>query len=150
MLKSIVALSKQLSIGPQPNEKLLERIADKGFKTVINLTNKGEYGQILSPEEEEKQVKELGMKYVHMPVSMARLKAADVEQVYETVMAQEGPVFLHCRVGQRSGPLGLICYGLKKKLTSKKVFERADKLGLEWNAPFLTSVIETHLKAEVA
>ena len=145
MISDPVKISKHITIGPQPSEEQLEKLASRGFKTVVNLCKKGELGQQFSPEEEGEKVESLGMHYVHIPVSMNNLKDELVDRFYSELTDSDIPIFVHCRIGQRSGVFGLLYHALRKEITPDQVFKRAEKLGVSPNAPILRSFIESYL-----
>ena len=97
-----IALSKHITVGPQPDAVIFERLASQGFATIINLTKKGELHQILSPEDAEKIAEENGMAYHSFPVSLSNLKDNKIHDFCSLVQGSEKPVYIHCRIGQRS------------------------------------------------
>lgn len=51
----------------------LQEIKQQGFKSVVNLRTAEKDDTPLSPQEEGEIVKELGMEYLHLPVSRENL-----------------------------------------------------------------------------
>ena len=145
MLSTSVRISKFLSVGPQPGEEELKDLAKKGFRTIINLSKKGELNQKLSPEQEGEKAKELGLSYVHLPVSLASLKDEDAENFLQLFSDNPEPVYVHCRIGQRAVPLALIRYAMQKDIDWEKAVQKADKLGIPLDAPILVSFIKGYL-----
>lgn len=98
-------VSERVVTGGQPEESLLKQAPDLGFDTVINLRTAGEM-----TFDEASLVQELGMTYVHIPVSgggdltpenAAKLKAA--------LDASQGQALVHCASGRRvSGLMAMI------------------------------------------
>ncbi len=146
MIHSPIRLSDKITVGPQPAASDLKDLAEKGFKTVINLSKKGELGQELKPAEEGEEVEALGMAYCHMPLSLTSVKSEHIEEFCREVGEAKTPVYVHCRIGQRSGPFSLIYYAIKRKLSPEQALKRAEKLGIRCSAPMLTSLISNFLK----
>jgi uncharacterized protein (TIGR01244 family) len=90
-----------LATAGQPSPEALKRLKALGFKTVINLRTEGE-----TTIDEEKLVREQGLRYVWVPLTSATLTAKDVDAVAAVLddPAAE-PVLLHCTVANRAGGL---------------------------------------------
>ncbi len=149
MLDAPLKISRRLTIGIQPSDEKIESLADSGYKTVINLSKKGELGQALTPEEEGKLVNEHGMTYIHLPMSLSNLKDKQIDEVCTALADAKQPVYLHCRVGQRAVPLGFIYHALRKKLSTPTLLEKAEKLGIDWHAPMLLDTVTRYLGKKV-
>lgn len=145
-LKKPVRLGKTIVIGPAPTVEMLERLADGGCKSVFNLSRKGELNQPLNPEAEGSAVEDLGMSYIHLPVTLSTVKDAQVEEFCQLMEDAERPVYVHCRIGQRAVPFSLIYHALKRELTPEKLFQKAEKMGISAEAPFIRSLIAKHVK----
>jgi uncharacterized protein (TIGR01244 family) len=101
-----VSVGDDMFIGGQPTEKALRELKAKGVTTVVNLR---------MPEEMEKVgfdeaalVKELGMKYVHIPMRGTASnpygpKALDTFAA--AMAAADGKVLLHCTIAWRASHL---------------------------------------------
>ena len=145
-IEKVLKLSKTLSVGPAPTAEMIETLAERGYKSVINLSKKGELNQPMSPEEEGTAVKESGMSYIHHPVTLSSVKDEQIAEFCEMVDKAEGPIYVHCRIGQRAIPFGLICHALRKKLSTEKLLKRAEKLGIKWDVPFIRDLVLKYLK----
>ena len=145
MLRKPIKISKNITVGPQVDATELEALAGKGFKTIVNLCKKGEFEQKLSPEEEAEQAKAVGLNYVHLPVSVSNWKHDHFDTMMDELSGCEKPIYLHCLMGQRSAPFGLLFYAIKKNLAPEQLMSKAEKLGFDWNAPVLRTFIESYL-----
>ncbi len=145
MIQSPIKVSEKLTVGSQPSEELLQQLADSGFKSVINLSRKGELDQIFQPEEEGEIVANLGMKYLHVPISLSNVKDTDIAEFCAAMENTPSPVYVHCRIGQRSGPLSLIYHAMRRKLSAEKVLEKGERLGLKWSAPMIANIVQQYL-----
>lgn len=88
--------------GAQPSDKALELMAQDGVKTIIDLRMNGS-----GTENEEATTNHLGMKYVHIPMTLMTPNAQQVSQFLSIVNTPSNlPVFIHCRQGaDRTGTL---------------------------------------------
>jgi tyrosine-protein phosphatase SIW14 len=88
--------------GGQPSDKALALMAKDGFKTIIDLRMNGS-----GTENEEATTKHLGMKYVHIPMTLLTPNAQQVSQFLSIVNTPSNlPAFVHCRQGaDRTGTL---------------------------------------------
>jgi protein tyrosine phosphatase (PTP) superfamily phosphohydrolase (DUF442 family) len=88
--------------GGQPSNKALELMAKDGVKTIIDLRMTGS-----GTEDEEAATNHLGMKYVHIPMTLLTPNAQQVSQFLSIVNTPSNlPVFIHCRQGaDRTGTL---------------------------------------------
>jgi uncharacterized protein (TIGR01244 family) len=89
-----------LATAGQPSPEAIGKLADVGFKTVVNLRMESEEGV----PEEGQAVRELGLGYVHVPISPATFSLEDVEAVASVLDdAGQAPVLLHCASANRVG-----------------------------------------------
>jgi uncharacterized protein (TIGR01244 family) len=100
-----VKINDDVTVGGQPTEGQLAGLARAGFRAVVNLRTAGEQDQPLSPEAEGKEVRALGMAYLHLPVSTKDLKAEQVDEFRRELADLPKPAFVHCYVGIRAGAL---------------------------------------------
>jgi uncharacterized protein (TIGR01244 family) len=94
-------------IGGQPTEKALRELKALGVTTVVNLRTPPEMGRI--GFDEEKLVKELGMKYVYLPSRSGQADFAyspnQLRKFTEAMMSADGKVLLHCTIAWRASHL---------------------------------------------
>src|SRR6185436_3421521 len=99
-------VGEDVFIGGQPTEKALRDLRAKGVTTVVNLRMPEEMAQI--GFDEAALVKELGMRYVHIPMNGTPEnpfgpKALDT---FAAAMASaDGKVLLHCTIAWRASHL---------------------------------------------
>lgn len=118
------AISQQVSVGEQPRESDLEELKKDGVATVVNLRVAGEDAP-LTPAEERRLAEKLGLQYHHLPISLDKLDAAQVKELREILGNSQGPVFVHCGMGQRACSLSLAASGVD----ADSIFEQARELG---------------------
>jgi uncharacterized protein (TIGR01244 family) len=118
------AISQKVSVGEQPRQSDLEELKKDGVTTVVNLRVAGE-DTSLTPAEERTLAEKLGLQYHHLPISLDKLDAAQVKELREILRGSQGPVFVHCGMGQRACSFSLAASGVD----TDSIFERAGELG---------------------
>ncbi len=89
--------------GGQPSEEEIERVAQAGYRTVVNLRTEGEHGTW----DEKPVVTGLGMRYISIPVAGADgINVENARKLGEVVDDEElRPLFVRCGSGNRIGAL---------------------------------------------
>ena len=92
-------VNDQLITGGQPTEEQLQAVAERGFRTVINLAP---ISPRYSLEDEDGLVRSLGMQYHHIPVEWDNPTAGDFS-IFEALMQAQpaGKTFIHCAANFR-------------------------------------------------
>lgn len=89
-----------LAVAGQPTPETLARLAELGFRTVVNLRTDGESGV----PEERPLIEGQGLLYVQVPVTPESFSQADVDAVARVVDdPAAAPVLLHCSSSNRVG-----------------------------------------------
>ncbi len=119
----------------QPTREALGRLAQEGFRAVVNLRMAGEQDQPLSPQAEGEVVRQAGLAYVHISVAGAGWKPEQVNGFREELSKLPGPVLVHCASGKRSGAFAMLHVASQEKLTGEDTLVQAKKLGFDWVGP---------------
>ena len=101
-----VSVGDDMFIGGQPTEKALRELKAKGVTTVVNLRMPEEMAQV--GFDEAALAKELGIKYVHIPMRGTAENPYGPKQLdtFTTAMASaDGKVLLHCTIAWRASHL---------------------------------------------
>jgi uncharacterized protein (TIGR01244 family) len=101
-----VSVGDDMFIGGQPTEKALRDLRARGVTTVVNLRMPEEMAQI--GFDEAALVKELGMKYVHIPMRGSAENPFGPKQLdtfAAAMAAADGKVLLHCTIAWRASHL---------------------------------------------
>jgi protein tyrosine/serine phosphatase len=114
--------------GGQPGREGFEYLKKKGIKTIINL--RMENG-------EESVVKELGMNYVHIPISLkvwSKIPDHAIERYFKVLSDPSNyPIFFHCRRGaDRTGALAGFYRIAFQDWEAKKAYNEARSVGMRW------------------
>jgi protein tyrosine phosphatase (PTP) superfamily phosphohydrolase (DUF442 family) len=96
---NFLQLSETIATSGQPTEKQLELISQAGYEVVLNL---GLIDAEYSLKDEAGIVRDLGLKYVHIPVAWEDPKGEDYKD-FVSVMEKyhEKMVFVHCAANMR-------------------------------------------------
>jgi uncharacterized protein (TIGR01244 family) len=114
------AISQKVSVGGQPRVFDLEELRKNGVKTVVNLRVTGENSP-LTPVEERVLAERLGFQYHHLPLSLDDPTPAQVKELREILQNSQGPVYVHCGMGQRACSISLAASGVE----ADSIFERS-------------------------
>lgn len=113
--------------GGQPTEAHLEALAQRGFRTVLDLRAPGEP----RPYDEPEAVRRLGLEYVNIPVTPDTL-ADDTFGRFRELMRDRAkrPVVIHCASGNRVGVLLIPYLVLDEGKGIEEAIEAAVEAGL--------------------
>ena len=101
-----VSVGDDMFIAGQPTEKALRDLRAKGVTTIVNLRMPGEMARV--GFDEAALAKELGMRYVHIPMSGAPANPFGPKELdtFAAAMASaDGKVLLHCTIAWRASHL---------------------------------------------
>lgn len=104
--EKFVSVGDDVFIGGQPTEKGLRELRAKGVTTVVNLRMPEEMSRVAF--DEGALAKELGMKYVHIPMRGTAANPYGPKQLdafAAALDAADGKVLLHCTVAWRASHL---------------------------------------------
>ncbi|HLG13109.1 MAG TPA: protein tyrosine phosphatase family protein [Blastocatellia bacterium] len=139
-------VNEQFCTGGQPRLEHLARLKADGVKVILNLRTPGEY----RADEEEAKAKELGLKYLNIPVVYRDPKEEQADEFLKVLDDPANrPVFIHCTAAIRVGAFWMIRRVLRDGWTVEAAEEEAGKIGLR-GAPhlveFARAYIEKHRK----
>lgn len=140
-IRNFLQVNKEFCTGGQPRLEHLEKLKADGVKAIINLRPTGEH----RAAEEEAKAKEVGLRYINIPVVYAEPKDSDVDEFLKvTDDPANRPAFVHCAAGIRVGAFWLIRRVVRDGWTFEKAEEEAAKVGLV-NAPHLTEFARKYI-----
>ena len=147
-ISNFLKINTEFCSGGQPTLAQLAEIKAQGITAVINLRTVGENG--FDAPAEEAEVKKLGMKYFHIPVSnQAGPKDEQADEFLKiTDDAKNRPVFIHCGSANRVGAFFMIRRVLRDGMTFDAAKAEATKIGLRSAQleEFAKQYIEKHKK----
>lgn len=143
-MNNCIQLNESISVGGQPTVEELDELSKQGFRAVLNLREQSEQGG-LSPDEEGEKVRELGMIYAHVPVSMKALNDEVVRRMHEVLAELPAPVFVHCAQGKRAGAVAMMHTATVEGMTGEETLQKAGELGFECDPPKLAEFIKSYV-----
>jgi protein tyrosine phosphatase (PTP) superfamily phosphohydrolase (DUF442 family) len=125
-----VVVNESVARGGQPSGAGFRNLASAGFRTVVDLQEKGSRSK-----EEKHLVEALGMKYVNVP--MKGMKTPEEKQISKALKAlldqKAGPVFIHCKRGADRTGVVLACYRMEHDgWGNSEALQEARDLGMYW------------------
>ncbi|MBZ5498560.1 MAG: protein tyrosine phosphatase family protein [Acidobacteriia bacterium] len=145
-LPNYVELSSLIGTGGQPDETGMKQLAEKGYKCIINLRTSGEAVDLAA---EEKQARQLGLRYYMVPFS-GKEPSEEQALAFNALMSalKEEKVFVHCTIGARVATLMTIYFALEQGMSPDAAEQQAWKIGLRIPEllEFSKRVIEHHKK----
>ncbi len=131
------SVGDDLFIGGQPTEKALRELRAKGVTTVINLRMPEELTQI--GFDEAALIKELGMRYVHIPMRGSAENPygpKELDRFADALASADGKVLLHCTVAWRASHLWAAYLIRDRQVPVATAVEQARKINLRDDQPF--------------
>ncbi len=126
-LPNYCEISPKLGGGGQPTEPGFRILAEKGYRTIVNLRAEGE----IDLAAEEKLITGLGLKYVAFPFVVKDAKEEQAIQFMKLLDGLKGEkVYVHCHSGNRVGSLVLVDLVLQEGMEREKAEQIAAKVGL--------------------
>jgi uncharacterized protein (TIGR01244 family) len=142
-----IPISDALTIGRQPSEEELRALAEAGFRAVVNLRGEDEDDQPLSPQDEGKFVKQMGLKYVHLPVATDHLQLQQVDRFHQELENLPEPVFVHCDTADRAGAFALMHVAVEEGWSGEQTLKKAEEIGYQCNLPEIRRFIAGFLRS---
>jgi len=126
-----VSVGDDMFIGGQPTERALRELRAKGVTTVVNLRMPEEMAQI--GFDEAALVKELGMKYVHIPMRGSAENPygpKELDTFAATMASSDGKVLLHCTIAWRASHLWAAYLIRERKMPVETVLSQTRSINL--------------------
>ncbi len=123
-------VNERLYRGAQPRRGGIQRLAQLGIKTIINLRADDERAHT-----EEREARDAGLQYFNVPFRrLGRPTNEQVERVLLIINAPENqPVFVHCQRGaDRTGTIIAIYRIIHDGWTSERAKAEANRYGMRW------------------
>jgi len=143
-IRNFLQVTPEFCTGGQPRIEHFAKLKADGVKAVLNLRQPSEH----RAEEEQVAVKQAGLKYFNIPVSVGDPRDEQVAEFLKiTDDPSNRPMFIHCTAAVRVGAFWMIRRVLRDGWTVDAAREEARKVGLT-TAPhleaFASGYIERH------
>jgi len=127
-IPNYVELLPRIGTGGQPTEEGMKLLAEKGYKSIINIRSSSEQFDMAG---EEKLAMQLGLRYYMVPF-VAREPSEAQALAFNALMSalRDNKVFVHCGSGNRVGSLMMIYLALEEAMPADKAEQEAKKVGL--------------------
>ncbi len=126
-IKNFLWVNEEICTGGQPTMGELEKLKQDGVRAVINLRRPSEY----NAEEEAAKARELGLRYISIPVDTSDPGDAQAEQFLKaTDDPVNRPAFIHCASANRVGAFWMIRRVLRDRWSVEKAEDEAKKIGM--------------------
>ncbi len=126
-IKNFLRVNEQICTGGQPTMAELEKLKQEGVRAIINLRRPSEY----NAEEEAAKARELGLRYINIPVDSSDPKDAQVDEFLKvTDDPANRPAFIHCHSANRVGAFWMIRRVLRDGWSVEKAEDEAKKIGM--------------------
>jgi uncharacterized protein (TIGR01244 family) len=126
-----VSVGNDMFIGGQPTEKALRELRAKGVTTIVNLRMPEEMARV--GFDEAALAKELGMRYVHIPMRGSPENPYGPKQLDSFAAAMtsaDGKVLLHCTVAWRASHLWAAYLIRERKVPAATAVAQARQINL--------------------
>lgn len=140
-------ISDDVTVGPQPSEAELRRLAGEGFQSVVNFRTDGEEDQPLSPSAEGDKVRAEGLEYLNLPVSMESMGPELVDQFRQKYADLPKPIFAHCKSGKRAGAMVMMHTAVERGMSGEETLKQAEQMGFECDQPELKDLVKNYVDA---
>ena len=119
-------VTESLAIGNVISPEELSEIAQKGYRTIIDLCTRADENQ-MNPEE----VRKLGFEYISVPVDRQNLTPETLPEFMQAVDGATQPIYTRCMSGLRAGVMLLLTLASRENWTEQQYLERRQALGLQ-------------------
>ncbi len=119
---------EDIATAGQPEEEHLKRLAEAGYKAVVDLRTPEEDRGLDEPE----AARQAGMEYVNIPVGHEDVEDETFERFRELMKDPERrPVLVHCSSANRVGALLIPYFVLDEEKSTEKAVKIASEVGLK-------------------
>ena len=127
-MQNEIRVNDQLTVAGQPLAEEFRQIAQRGFKSVLNLRSSDEEGFL---KVEPQRVEEAGLRYAHIPVKASSINDDLTHRVLQEIRQTPKPALIHCRSGLRSGAMTMMFVALENGLGPQEALRKAGELGFD-------------------
>jgi len=120
------AINASIAVGSDAQPEALKNIAQKGYKTVIDLCTAAEGNQL-----DESEVKGLALEYVSVPISPKNLSRETLEAFKQAIHTSPQPTYVRCASALRAGVFSLLALAEQEGWSEAKYLEQFQSLGID-------------------
>lgn len=132
----VIELTPGIHVGmSQPDRLDFARLAEQGYRTIIDLRSETEE-HLLSPTEEKEAALMEGMNYRHFPLTVANLDTDTADRFRQVLEDAETPVLVHCKAGIRCTAFSMMHVATAQNFSAQETLRQAAEMGFDCNSPF--------------
>lgn len=120
--------SGDIYFGGQPTREALEAAPLRGIKMVVNIRSDKEVAAL--GYDEPTLVRQLGMKYVAIPVTPSTFATHQADRLKETLIQTSGPVLIHCASSNRVGAVWALYLNHHRNVPVEEAIALGRKAGM--------------------
>lgn len=142
----VLCVSEDVVLGAQPSDEAFSKLAEQGFRAVLNLRTAAEGADL---KREAELVQRAGMRYISIPIASNAPDPSKVEDFIRAVKDESNhPMLIHCGSANRASALWMIYRVLEQGWTEERALEEAKEAGLTNPAliKFARDYIASHKK----
>lgn len=132
-------------IGPAPDKACLAGLAAAGLRSILDLREEGEPGQVLSPNVAASWARAEALEPLRAPISRSVLQPGSVDRFLRQLARAPRPVYVHSGTGRRAVSLLAIHLALEQDLSADEALERLAARGLDPAAHALRRFTQTEV-----
>lgn len=126
-MDTIRKINNELTIAGQIDSEELKKLADEGYKSVLNLRSPDEMG-FQSSEQLYAQL--LGLHYANLPIKLTEINSLNTVQVFQKIVELPKPTVIHCDSSVRAIAMVLMYLATRQGMSLEQAFKQAENLGL--------------------
>ena len=135
-----------ISAGGQLSRTDIDRLAREGFRSILNLSEEGEPGQLLSPNVEATWAHANAMEHGRASVSVDHLNSHWMDRFLEALDELPRPVYVHSETGRRAVAFLIIKMALDRHLSADQALREARSLGMECGLEALNRFVRAEVE----
>ncbi|MCI0491162.1 MAG: protein tyrosine phosphatase family protein [Blastocatellia bacterium] len=137
---NLLCINENFAAAGQPSEQAFGKIAENGYRSVLNLRTESE----IDLTRERELVEKAGMRYISIPVAGNALKPELADQFLSAVKdTANHPMMIHCGSANRVGAFFMIYRVVEQGWPEDKALEEATQIGLR--SPALKKFAEDYI-----
>lgn len=126
-MDTIKKINNELAIAGQIAPEELKKLADAGYKSVLNLRSPDEQG---FQDSEQLYTQLLGLHYANLPTKLTEINPQMALQVFQKIAEMPKPTLIHCDSAVRAIAMVLMYIATKQGMSLEEAFKQAENLGL--------------------
>jgi len=120
-------INNELAIAGQITLDQLEKLADEGYKSVLNLRSPDENSLL---EHEQEKVQSLGLDYINFPTNLEEINHQAALNIFQIINQLSKPILIHCDDSIRSAAIVLLYIATKQGIDFEQALQQTINLGL--------------------